>query len=151
MGALSELRGKTLGCWCAPEPCHGDVLARYVAGDDRDQVHRDLLAIQARFGCRADQLVIIQGAARGLDSIARDVATELGMRVESHPVTAADWDRFGKSAGHRRNAEMANSATRRGAAGRGCVAYPMGASPGTRGAMKIAEAAGLTVWNRTDR
>lgn len=20
------LRGKTLGCWCAPRPCHGDVL-----------------------------------------------------------------------------------------------------------------------------
>lgn len=23
-----ELRGKVLGCWCAPLPCHGDVLAR---------------------------------------------------------------------------------------------------------------------------
>lgn len=23
---LPELRGKALGCWCAPEPCHGDVL-----------------------------------------------------------------------------------------------------------------------------
>lgn len=23
---LDELRGKTLGCWCAPKPCHGDVL-----------------------------------------------------------------------------------------------------------------------------
>lgn len=25
---LSELRGKTLGCYCAPWPCHGDFLAR---------------------------------------------------------------------------------------------------------------------------
>ena len=24
--AKVELRGKTLGCWCAPKPCHGDVL-----------------------------------------------------------------------------------------------------------------------------
>lgn len=24
--ARSELRGKTLGCWCAPMACHGDVL-----------------------------------------------------------------------------------------------------------------------------
>lgn len=24
--ALSELSGKRLGCWCAPLPCHGDVL-----------------------------------------------------------------------------------------------------------------------------
>lgn len=22
-----ELRGKVLGCWCAPKMCHGDVLA----------------------------------------------------------------------------------------------------------------------------
>jgi hypothetical protein len=28
MAALSELKGKTLGCWCKPLPCHGDVLAR---------------------------------------------------------------------------------------------------------------------------
>lgn len=24
---LPELKGKTLGCWCAPQACHGDVLA----------------------------------------------------------------------------------------------------------------------------
>lgn len=24
--ALKELKGKNLGCWCAPEPCHGHVL-----------------------------------------------------------------------------------------------------------------------------
>ncbi len=28
MSALGELRGKILGCWCAPKSCHGDVLAR---------------------------------------------------------------------------------------------------------------------------
>lgn len=27
---LDELRGKRLGCWCAPGACHGDVLARVV-------------------------------------------------------------------------------------------------------------------------
>ena len=26
MRDLHELRGKTLGCWCKPAPCHGDVL-----------------------------------------------------------------------------------------------------------------------------
>jgi len=26
MGTLEDLRGKRLGCWCAPKPCHGDVL-----------------------------------------------------------------------------------------------------------------------------
>jgi hypothetical protein len=26
LARLVELRGKALGCWCAPEPCHADVL-----------------------------------------------------------------------------------------------------------------------------
>jgi hypothetical protein len=33
MAALPELRGKDLGCWCAPEYCHGDVLVR-MANED---------------------------------------------------------------------------------------------------------------------
>lgn len=28
MADVRELRGKTLGCWCAPRECHGHVLAR---------------------------------------------------------------------------------------------------------------------------
>lgn len=26
MGMLPQLRGKVLGCWCAPKSCHADVL-----------------------------------------------------------------------------------------------------------------------------
>jgi Domain of unknown function (DUF4326) len=29
LARLPELRGRVLGCWCAPQACHGDVLARY--------------------------------------------------------------------------------------------------------------------------
>jgi len=28
--ALPELKGKRLGCWCFPLPCHGDVLVELV-------------------------------------------------------------------------------------------------------------------------
>lgn len=28
MADLEELRGKRLGCWCHPLPCHGDVLVK---------------------------------------------------------------------------------------------------------------------------
>lgn len=28
LAALGELKGKTLGCWCHPKQCHGDVLAK---------------------------------------------------------------------------------------------------------------------------
>jgi hypothetical protein len=24
---LPELKGKVLGCWCAPKACHGDILS----------------------------------------------------------------------------------------------------------------------------
>lgn len=28
--AKQELRGKVLGCWCAPRACHGDVLIKLI-------------------------------------------------------------------------------------------------------------------------
>lgn len=27
LGAVHELKDKTIACWCAPQACHGDVLA----------------------------------------------------------------------------------------------------------------------------
>lgn len=30
MESLDELKGKTLGCWCKPKPCHGDVLVELI-------------------------------------------------------------------------------------------------------------------------
>jgi hypothetical protein len=33
MARLPELRGKVLGCWCAPKPCHGDVLVRLIEAE----------------------------------------------------------------------------------------------------------------------
>ena len=32
MRRLPELKGKTLGCWCKPKSCHGDILLRYANG-----------------------------------------------------------------------------------------------------------------------
>lgn len=33
--ARRVLRGKRLGCWCAPNPCHGDVLAEIADSEGR--------------------------------------------------------------------------------------------------------------------
>lgn len=30
--AVKELRGETLGCWCKPKACHGDVICDYLRG-----------------------------------------------------------------------------------------------------------------------
>ncbi len=35
---VHALRGKTLGCFCKPRPCHGDIICEYLNSieDDRD-------------------------------------------------------------------------------------------------------------------
>lgn len=35
LSQLGELKGKVLGCWCSPLPCHGDVLVELI---DRDRL-----------------------------------------------------------------------------------------------------------------
>jgi len=30
LSAIGELKGKTLGCWCKPLACHGDVLVELI-------------------------------------------------------------------------------------------------------------------------
>lgn len=33
---IEELRGKILGCWCKPKPCHGDVLVELLERKKKD-------------------------------------------------------------------------------------------------------------------
>lgn len=86
-------------------------------------------------------VTLVHGAARGLDTLAGHYARHLGWQVQEHP---ADWDAFGKSAGHRRNAEMV-------AAGADLViGFPLdrrggGSSRGTWGCIETATSAGLPV------
>lgn len=48
-------------------------------------------------------VMVIQGLARGADILARDVATKLNANQHGYP---AEWDRYGKSAGVKRNQLM---------------------------------------------
>lgn len=34
---VEKLRGKKLGCFCAPRSCHGDVIAEYLNGNQRNE------------------------------------------------------------------------------------------------------------------
>ena len=51
-----------------------------------------------------NQICIISGCARGADSLGERYAKEKGMMIEKCP---ADWDKLGKSAGYKRNQQMA--------------------------------------------
>jgi hypothetical protein len=32
---LEKLRGKRLGCFCAPKRCHGDIIVEYLEGEEK--------------------------------------------------------------------------------------------------------------------
>lgn len=53
---------------------------------------------------RKYKIVIVSGCASGVDAIGERYAKENGFEVEKHP---ANWEKYSKSAGPRRNKEMA--------------------------------------------
>lgn len=80
---------------------------------------------------------IIHGAAPGADSIAGELAEIRGdLIVESFP---ADWNKYGKSAGPRRNIEMLNQNPDR------IYAFPLSDSIGTYHTIKEAQRMGIPV------
>lgn len=66
--------------------------------------------------------IIICGEAKGADVLGRRYAEEIGLEIMSFP---AQWEKYGKSAGYRRNEEMAAVAD-------GLVAFWDGESKGTK-------------------
>lgn len=121
LSKLPELTDKTLGCWCKPEACHGDVLSKYahkkegkvrlLVSGSRDipeefayNVLEDYLmeTILPNF----EEVIIIEGGARGVDTAARKVAKDLNIDVLTIP---AQWEvngRIDKGAGYKRNETM---------------------------------------------
>ena len=51
-----------------------------------------------------NEIIIVSGGAKGADSLGEQYANENGFEVELH---LADWDKYGRGAGPRRNKEMA--------------------------------------------
>jgi hypothetical protein len=109
------------------------------------QMRAAFLAIQRKLAVPPEQIGLTHGAAQGGDLMGDRIAKELGWQRDPVPCTKQEWERYGKPAGHRRNARMVARHTYRG-----CVSFPLGVSSGTRGCSKLAKAAGITVWNRGD-
>jgi len=77
---------------------------------------------------KKSDIEIVSGVARGADSLALQFATKYNLPVKIFP---ANWDLYGKSAGFKRNIEMAEYAD-------ACVCFWNGKSKGTADMIRVA-------------
>ena len=103
---------------------------------DYDQLEHEVLElIHPGF----DNPIIISGTAAGADQLGEKFAEKYNLQLVKMP---AEWETYGKRAGHIRNARMADYASE----GDGMlIAFWDGESPGTKGMIDIARKKGLEV------
>lgn len=82
-----------------------------------------------------EPIAVVCGKARGADTLGERYALERGYEVLPFP---ANWERYGRSAGYRRNVQMAENAD-------ALVAFWDGKSMGTRHMISAAKSHGLRV------
>jgi glycerophosphoryl diester phosphodiesterase len=82
-----------------------------------------------------NKVEIVSGAYKGADLLGEKYAAERNYPIKQFP---ADWRRYGKSAGHKRNAEMAAYAD-------ALITFWDGKSKGTKHMIDLATQAGLKV------
>lgn len=91
---------------------------------------------------RPERHTLVHGGCAGADGVAHTVWLRMiaqGYDLTTPEVHSADWATHGKAAGPRRNAAMIATGIDL------CLAFPIGESRGTRGCIKMAHAAGVTV------
>ncbi|UJW28818.1 DUF4326 domain-containing protein [Saccharothrix sp. AJ9571] len=131
LSRLHELRGKRLGCYCAPKPCHGDVLKRYAEAfefgsavyshvvlitgsrtwDDEPAMRRTFNDLWREWGPeQVTRPMLLSGeCADGADAMGERMWRAAGLT----PMTfRADWQAHGRTAGFQRNQEMVDVAVR---------------------------------------
>jgi hypothetical protein len=168
LGRTGEISGLTLGCWCAPKPCHGHVLAALanIAPWERSDLYEwmeQLRKAQAAMPYR----LLVSGSRDWQDrrTIAlalnqqhiawgrpTDAVLVVGDATGADAIAAelwekaglvverhvADWDQHGKRAGMIRNSEMVNTGVD------ACLGFSLNNSPGTHHCTTLSRKAGIT-------
>lgn len=143
---VHELKDKTLGCFCKPKNCHGDIIADYLNSLPETKPCK-LAVVGSRsfndyaFMCDILQWyeisLIISGGARGADSLVEKYALDHGIPKKVFP---AEWDKYGKRAGFLRNEKIVETCDE-------VVAFMdiNNPTPGTQNTITLAEKAGKPV------
>jgi len=87
-------------------------------------------------GKRPSEVTIVSGGARGADSLGEKFARKYNCWLKIFP---AEWDRYGKSAGYIRNADMAKFAD-------ACIVFWDGVSKGTKHMIDLADKHNLNLY-----
>lgn len=82
-----------------------------------------------------EEVEIVSGTANGADSLGEQYAKLRGFKVTRFP---ADWDKFGKAAGYKRNAQMAGYSD-------ALIAFWDGKSKGTKHMIDLANEMNLKI------
>lgn len=141
---VRNLKGKVLGCFCAPKPCHGDIIAEYVNSlpeikplkyaviGSREFDNYEFMEDTLKW---YDIREIISGGARGADSLAVKYAKAKGIPFREF---LPNWHLHGKSAGFKRNKLIVEAADE-------VIAFWDGESRGTKHSIGLAEDSGKAV------
>ena len=94
-----------------------------------------LLSYFKENGIHSTDIEIISGGARGADKIGEKFANRYGVKLTVFP---AQWDKYGKSAGYRRNKEMVDIAS-------AAICFWNGKSKGTKHTIDLCKEKGIPV------
>ena len=93
-----------------------------------------------------DNVILINGDCRGADNLSSRTAIHFGFKVKTHP---ADWGKYGKSAGPRRNQQMVDDLVEYENSGYETLVYAfhedIEKSKGTKGCVQYARGKSLKV------
>ena len=109
---------------------------KVIIAGGRDFNNYELLKAQCDYylsDVDAAEVVLVSGAAIRADNLGGQYARHRGYKIDSHP---ADWDKYGKSAGYRRNKEMVDIAS-------AAICFWDGKSKGTKHTIDLCKEKGI--------
>lgn len=157
---IAEQGDLYLGCWCTPNPCHGDVI--------RDELHKileernmpkktDFILIIAgsrdfdnykllEYKCDkvlskivgTRNIIIRSGGAKGADKLGERYAKKRGYTIQEFIPNWRPNGVYDRAAGHKRNREMADGNSEFPVPADALIAFSVNDSPGTRGMVDYA-------------